>query len=714
MSAAPQPTRDPRLHACLFEPLARLRRRLRLYLALEGLLPVVAAVLSISTAQLALDRWLHLSIDQRAVLNVLITLVWTYILFRTLLRRLLRPLDDAELANLVDRHRPDLADRLATGVQFAQGRVGDRASNSPQLVSAVIEQACDAATRIRFLDVLDHRRARQRITLLSVVFVVIAGAFVIERELMWTWFARNWLVQDLDWPQQTHIEPVGFVDGVLHHPLGEPLEIEARIAGVPPRRTELQWWRADGQRGVVNMSRVGPTGLTATLGGVAETLSFRIVGGDEQTPAYHVQVVERPRVARVTAQITPPAYTQTPPYTLDQQTAFEVLRGSSLTLDVHLSKSVDDVALVGLEDPPPLERPAPDQLRVNWPEAVAGSIQFALRDRYGFENLRPVRLNIRVTPDAPPTAQLEAGAVGDLVTPAAVLPLQMRCEDTYGLAAARVEAQRGDDPPLALVLPGMSAGLRAVTQALEFEVNAVGADVGDTVRLSAVAVDFDPHGPNITRSAPVTLRVVSRQEMADELSQRELELRREFEQLISAQRGLRDALSRLAPAPAGDAAAVTGVSQQLVALGRRQAWHASRCLALARDFEQVLGQMQINRMARAADQQRLAGRIIDPLGALGRGAMPGAVAALSAAGARPAELTLTPLLADQDDLLAQMDTILAAMLEWEGYREAVKLLETVIDGQSEAHDATVDRIADELGDILEFIEPVAAPDDESP
>jgi hypothetical protein len=265
--------------------------------------------------------------------------------------------------------------------------------------------------------------------------------------------------------------------------------------------------------------------------------------------------------------------------------------------------------------------------------------------------------------------------------------------------------QRGADPPFAVSLSGFESGLREFSVDRLVAVGPIGVTLGERVTLWAEARDQDPVGPNQGRSELLELRVVSATDFLAELAGRELELRREFDRLISAQRGVKDALDRLLPELPGDGVVPAALSQRLAGLTRRQETHARNCLTISRRFEQMLAEMQVNKVVRAGDERRIVQRIVAPLEKLGRETMPGAsamIAELRQDGSR----RLSHELPDrQNEILRQMQAILANMLEWEGYREAVALLQEIIATQSDVHEATIKTLEQQLEDILGLDEP---------
>jgi len=625
-------------------------------------------------------------------------------------------LPDRSLALAVDKAHPELHGQIAAAVQFARGEVGMKGANSPALVKAVMADACDVAPSISFMTVLNHRRARHRAIELAIIFLANVAAVAISPELTKVWFQRNWLLQDVPWPQATHITPIGFdQDGRRRMPRGDELEIAAENEGRVPASVGLRWWTPSGRRGTEPMTLIGSNRWETLLGVLTEDVYFRIVGGDERTREYVVEAVDRPRVVHTTVRVTPPEYTALDPQTFEQETVLEILHGSTLEIEAALNRPVGEARFVGAGgEAAPCERPASDRLRVTWERPISGSYAFELLDRDGWNNRRPVRYTLKVVPDQPPDARLDLVDVGESVTPAADLPIELECEDTYGLSAVTLYVQRGVDPPFEIPLEGFEPGVRMYSVETRCEIASFNVAAGDRLRFWAEARDEDPTGGNVGQSEPFDVRVVSRTDFLAELAGRELELRREFERLISAQRGLKDALDRLLPEMPVEGATPSALAQRLAGLARRQESHAKSCLAIRRRFEQVLAEMQINKVARAGDERRIGERVITPLGRLGERTMPAAVVEIGELG-RAADLARAETLPKrQAYILRDMRAILANMLEWEGYREAVVLLQEIIDEQRAVRSATIEALEQQLEDILGLDEVIEEDAEEPP
>lgn len=695
----------------LHRPLTELRRRARIHLFMEGLLEFVLAIIGLAMLQLLLDRALKFSADQRIALNLVITGLWITVAYRSLVRRLTRTLYDWQLVNLLNRSYPELRGVLTAGLQFAAHQGPSQSRQSRALESSAIEAACEAIRNIDPKAVFDQRRLRQHRVSLGLMLVLALAAWLIQPSLMWTWFARNWLVQDISWPQRTYIDPIGFEDRLRYHPRGEPLRIEARLRGDVPTEPVLTWQPVDPALGDqrtrrVSMTRVGSSRLFADLGIVRSDLQLRLRGNDAQTRPLTVRVVDRPALTSIAVRIESPSYTGLEPRVIEGETSLEVLTGTKLTVDISANKALSEAIFTDGRDF--RQRAAAidaSRYRLRLHEVTSGSYWFTLRDTTGLENIRPIRFQLRVLDDQTPIVQLEAPRVGEFCTPQARLDLELRAEDDYGLRALDLTYLVDDQPPTVLT-PDAAEVREAVTpRQLQREqvvdLSTLDLAPGSSLRLVARATDIDPAEANVGLSASIALRVLSRDEFLNEIARRETRLRREFEQLVSAQRGIEDGLARFdATPPDSSSDLALGWRQQLRTLGRRQDWHASRVTALAGEFRQLLAELEVNQLARRADRRRLVDRIVDPLESLGDRDMPDAAAAIVDWSNVPGDEPRASALVAQRVIIERCERILNEMRESEGFRQTIETLERLIAQQEDLRGRTQAALAEELEAIL--------------
>ena len=127
----------------------------------------------------------------------------------------------------------------------------------------------------------------------------------------------------------------------------------------------------------------------------------------------------------------------------------------------------------------------------------------------------------------------------------------------------------------------------------------------------------------------------------------------------------------------------------------------------------MLAEARTSRASRPADEQRLSGGVITPLDSLGRERLPAAADEL---GTPPGPEAGEALVATQADLVRELRAVMANVLQWEDFREAIQLLEELIADQERVRGATLDALEHQLDELLGSMESEdgAPPERESP
>ncbi len=732
-------TVTPTLDQSVASRLRLVARRLRGYVLVEGVARLTGFLLAAAALQLLLDygtRGLRLSM-RAALLGVLVvTAAWLF------WRRVLSPLRVrvglAEVAALVERRYPQLCSLLISSVRFSAGEVGPPQTNSPSLVASTIARSQQLTGLVDFKSVLDPRRARWSVAAIAGVLAIGLLTTRISPELTSLWFARNILLQDIDWPRQTRLI-VDLPDGELVAARGDDVVIEATAEGVQPREVEFFFETVGGKRGRETMATVGSRGsyrYRHTLKNAREDLTFYLKGGDDRTDLFSLRLVDRPRVQWSRMHIVPPAYARLESLTLgnDQRTA-RILPGTRVTIRMETSKPVvqatmmadrREVARAQVETDEhsddksqSLEVGAARDISavVNDSRETHGALRFAVTvqpeethtyhfamvDEQGLENRQPVRFSLRILEDEAPRVRLRLTGVGEMVTPDAILPIGVEFNDTYGLATAELVHQlEGDQTNEALIpLPTFRPGTTNFATSLSWALTTISASPGNRLTLFARASDFDDvSGPNRAQSPQISMRVVTKDELLAELARREQEYRMDFERLVEAQEQLRGrlltALGRFNQPDGPEQLAAT-----LAPLERRQRNIAGSVNVLRQQFEQILTELRINQLATTAAEQRLGEGIVDPFTQLGKRDLVIAADALRQWARDASPETGSTIDPQQVALLSQMRQILANMLQWEGYQEAVTMLRDVLRLQAELRDETKSNLQDRAGDVFD-------------
>ncbi len=694
-------TARPVLDAAISSRLRAVARRLKGFLFVEGAARVAVFVLIAGIVQILLDygtrglRW-----SMRATLLAVLGVFVLRVLWLRVLSILVMRIEPAEMAKLAERRFPELSSLLISAVRFASGQVGSAETNSPSLIAAAVRRAGRDAGTLPLHSVLSSKRAtRGGVVLLAVVGLGVAVA-AIEPQMTSLWFQRNVLLREIPWPKRTHLI-VDLPNGVLTGARGDDLTVQARVEGVRPREVEIRFTTESGQRGRETMAAVGRdenTHYRYTFKNAREEFTFYLEGGDDVTEQFQARLLERPRVDSAEIRVVPPKYSRLEPFSVgDSQRAVQVLPGSDVMIRIQTNKPVAKATLQAGETPVAQAAPDAGGYAVTFVPHETQTYQFALVDDVGLEDRQPARFSIRMLKDDPPRARMRVPGVGEMVTAEAVLPIELEYADTYGLAKAELLYQitRDFTQAGAIDLTGFKPGMTTYSTSLQWPVSSAGVTPGDRLELNASATDYDDvSGPNVGTSPELNVRVVTRDELLSELSRREHEYRLDFERLIDAQEQLRGRLLTAMGSPDASTTSTDFVTLATI-LERRQRSIAGSVHVIRQQFEQVIVEMRINQLATQTVEDRLGKGIVDPLTELARRDFVAASDTIRQWSRDPTRETAVQIDQQQVSLLKQMRAILANMIQWQGYQEAISMLRDVMRLQEELKRETADKLKEE-------------------
>lgn len=701
-------TARPALDGALQRRLSAVVARLRRYVLVEGAAWILVFLLTAFAVQFLFDyaargmRW-----SMRAALLISIICGAAALFWRLIGAPLRRRIGPADIANLVERRHPALASHLVSAIRFAAGEIGPKEANSPALVASVIRRAGDVAARMDLEGVLNSRSARRAgwglMAMLGLVAVAVAGS----PRLVALWFSRNVLLREEPWPRQTHLK-VEARDGVVVGARSDDIVIMAWAEGVAPREVDIVFQTSGGQRGRETMVTIGNPGsyrYRYTLKNAREDMTFHLRGGDDRTEDYTLRLVDRPRVETSHMRITPPAYTRLPSWELgDGQRAAQVLPGTVVDITVRTNKPVVTAELRAGDESAAEVRGGTVELSTSLRIMETQTYHFHLVDEHGLEDRQPARFPLRVVRDDPPTVRMKLPGVGEMITPEAVLMLELEFADNYGLSLAGVtyEVAREGFSEKTMPLPDLAPQATTLTTSLSWAAADESLAPGERITLRAVAADLDDvSGPNRAQSPPVTLRVVTPAEFLAEMARREQEARMEFEKLVDAQEKLRGDLLSVADRVQSGGLDSERLAAEMTPLERRQRNIAASVHAVRVQFDRILGERKVNRLDPPEEKERLEGRIIEPLGQLVTRDMVLAADALRRWTPENAAESSKTVDGQQAEILHKMREVLATMVQYEGYQEVVNMLRDILRLQSELKAETQKRAQHEAGDVFD-------------
>ena len=532
--------------------LGRLRHRLVLEVWLHGLGRTLLATGLWLLVAFLIDWVLHVPAGVRTVHLAVLVLLPLVVAWRELFSRLRCIPDRDGLAVLLERAHPELHELLVSAVQLSERPAGDE--SDPALVAAVVREAEERASQLDLRGVTDPRPARTSFGLGALTAGLVASVFFVFLPEAASVFLARIAGGDNPWPQRTHLVVEIPMAGELRSSEDSLTLAVARSSDVPvlvrargevPEEVRLHF---EGGEEVL-LGRAGKDVFRTLLRSVQEDLAFYVTGGDDEdgTPSVRIEVLQPPDVTGIAIRITPPPYSGLPER-VERDRDVQVLAGSQVSI-LMTSDPADATGIARLlpEDRElqltPREFPAAED---GTTVAARGfdllaleslRYRFELRDADGLENPDPGLFAVNVEPDRAPEVELFAPARGEVETVVGgTLPLRALVRDDFGLAelswttraTSSAEAQELSHALATRPAPD-STRSEGRTRAAEVGTALIDVDTlfaplppteGEVFELSVVARDNRAPEPQLGRSAPVRLRVVSADEFLRRIQDR--------------------------------------------------------------------------------------------------------------------------------------------------------------------------------------------------
>jgi hypothetical protein len=358
-------------------------------------------------------------------------------------------------------------------------------------------------------------------------------------------------------------------------------------------------------------------------------------------------------------------------------------------------------------------------------------------------------VSLAVVRDEVPQVAVRLAGIGTAITPDAVLPLNGKITDDYGLDRAWYEYQVDSGASATRPLAQLPAGESELTNLDQFDTRFVDEATGkralelrpgQRLTLSLQAADrFDlSDEPRAGSSQRFVLDVVTTSELLALLERRELQLRQRYEAIYEKVTDTRNLLARVEfeETPAADTGKEPALSESDSSAGQGETDKptnepnaAAEQRALARRRLRVAGSLQnviqsadeVSGVAEAFDdlhdqltnnridipdlKSRLREQIAQPMHRIGGERMPQLAARLELVEEHLQDEAAAPELARAialaDEVLVEMRQVLDRMLELETYNEVLDLLRGIITDQEEINRRTKERQKERLRSLFE-------------
>ncbi len=710
-----------------------MRRAIIRFFAVDGLNRVLLCLFALAAVDFAIDRAFRMDQAQRGIMLVLGVAAIIYVLWRYLLRPLFTRLSDDALLLHVEESQGGLDEGLISALEFSRMDVAAGDNVSLGMMQQTIEQGAEAGDRIDLAKVFRFRKQRVNSILLGVLMVglMVSGAAISFYPPMTTWFDRNVMLGDAQWPQDYFLDIAGVENGVLRIPRGDDWTISARVREgyrSLPEGVEIQSRTEAGRRSESMVATADRTEFRGEFRNVLENFQFRLISAEAETPWVSVELVQRPRIASLRLVAEDPAYTGMGVRELPSGAGpYFLLNGSKIKVEGTADKDLAAAALVFGDRRLPLavegnrfegEVAANDVEAGTYYLEIEDRERMAIPGREGLVGLGArdtARFRVRIRNDKKPRVNVALHGVGGMVVPGARLPFSGSVEDDFSVVGVSLRFEwkqdNSDTEPVTgdIALDGQTGEIGKAEVSLDGAIELPPLDIPVNARISLqfAARDNDTvSGPKVGESTKILLRVVGEAELRTDLLRREKEQRQVLEEMLKKQ----DLLLTDSAALAAECRTIEQLDpsqrERVMGLQKRQKLMGSNLRPLIARLQTIVQEIANNRLEDEDGilKARLTDKVITPMIAVAKELVPTAAIELEAArretdAGRRSDAFAAAGLAQRAAIDA-MREILLNMVRNEGYQLAVNLLYEIQRAQERMRKMTDQAKESALGEVL--------------
>jgi len=274
---------------------------------------------------------------------------------------------------------------------------------------------------------------------------------------------------------------------------GQSWTIRARATRVPDGAVDL-FTSPDGRAWTQNLMTPQEGDRYAfTLPAVeAETL-FYVAAGDARSDVYRIRVRRPLAVAEVQARYDYPPYLGRPAVTRVGEQVIEAPVGTEVGVTLTATEPLTGATLVTGDQTIALSRAGDDLTwRGRFTVRRDAPLELRLTGDGGSVGRGPPGMEVRATPDRPPTVRLVQPA-GDLrLQSSDAVTLQYQAADDFGLAGLSASVQVNGGAPREIPIPPPGSDPTRQEREFVLDLLALGVQVGDVVAVSIIARDLAP------------------------------------------------------------------------------------------------------------------------------------------------------------------------------------------------------------------------------
>ena len=521
---------------------------------LRRLATTVALGLLLFSLALLFDWFAELSVNNRQILLVAISLVTAGHAIWTLACLVTQQRSQEELALMVENDHPGFDSRLISAVQFAAGKAAVPANAPSSMIKAMVTETEREARRFRFGNIVDRRKmARAILLLIGTVILAGSGGVIIGKQNLEILLARAFGATT-PIPRETRIIKV---PGEIRVGIGDTIELNFTAQSIAegvelPEEGELSVKYINGRKETLLLPRKktnagdytlasdesnktikpvlvqgqNPTGTYAvTIADIQESFDFQATINDARTAKIKVTALERPKVAGIKGIQTYPSFTGNPP-TEHSPGDFTLFPGGELKLEIASTKDLSEaeLQLIGTDTRIPVKIDSADSkvstIQFTVPPENLSGFSLSLTDTEGMQSRDNVVYRVSLLADRAPEIRITyPKRAEEMATRNARFLIHYEATDRFGIASMNLRYRRGSAEPQSLPIVIPQDTPKSVNGKLDWDLTKLqpGLTEGDVLEYWLEATDQNAASANTGSSEHLLVRIVTPEEKRADL-----------------------------------------------------------------------------------------------------------------------------------------------------------------------------------------------------
>jgi len=446
----------------------------------------------------------------------------------------LKKVSDDAIARRIERSCGGSRNVLINAVQFDR----ELALNSP-LRSALFQEMHDPFPGVRWGDVFDFDLLKK----IAIAFLAAALALTAWGIFRPAYFANS--AERILLPSssiapltRTHILDIQPGNTVVSN--GNQVVLKVSLGGEIPRLVRVRYrdigspWQKE-----LLSHELGTTDFSFIWKDVHQPMEYSVEAGDAESDLFRIGVRPKTVMQSRSVEITPPAYTHLPKFSVKDFTKLQnVIPGSKVAFDVEFNNPVGKLKVLGENE---IDLPVTNNDPLHWRFSGGVSGSEALNLNYtGTDGIADAEtIQVEVKPDTPPSISISSPAEGSQIIAkrSDIFPVQFSISDDFGLSSVSLYKSSGDKVDARLVREWKEAGGSKLFQGqIEIPLGDYSDPEDATVTFCLIARDGnDFNGPGVTTSRPIVVQLKSNEAVTKKEDESRSRLHQGIEEILKLQ-----------------------------------------------------------------------------------------------------------------------------------------------------------------------------------